>query len=140
MTCATAIDVLSRGTIWRNAGTLDSVSKIRLLRLVIESLHSVFDFVERLLLSVESLDADEIKAIIDEVRLDAEIQRRITCKRRAEIDLQEPWLQVRINQNIKTKNFKTIGSMSTVLLHLILNIVFSTKNSFNNDIICSTPE
>jgi len=73
MTCAAAIDVLSSGTIWRNARTLNSVSKICLLRLVVESLHSVFDFVERLLLSVESLDADKIKGIVDEIGLDAEI-------------------------------------------------------------------
>lgn len=74
MTCAAAIDVLSRGTIWRNACALNSVSKICLLRLVVESLHSVFDFVERLFLSVKSLHADKIKAIVNEIGLDAKIQ------------------------------------------------------------------
>ena len=140
MTCAAAIDILASSTIWRNARSLNTISKIGLFRLVVESLHSVFDFVERLLLSVKSLNTDKIEAIVDKVGLDGKIQRRITSKRRAKIDLEEPWLQIRINQNIETKNFEAIGSVRPVFLHLILNIVFSTKNGFNDDIEGSAPE
>jgi hypothetical protein len=70
--CASAIDILS-STIWSNARTLNTISKIRLFGLVVESLHSMFDFVERFLLSVKSLYTDEVKAIIDKVRLNGKI-------------------------------------------------------------------
>ena len=140
MTCATAIDILAAGTIWSNARTLDAIPKVGLLGLVVEPLHSMFDFVEGLLLSVKSLHTDKIKAIVDKVGLNGKIEWRITGKRRTKIDLQQPWLQIRINQNIESKNLETIGSVRCVFLHLIHYIVFASKDGFNDDIVTSAPE
>jgi len=62
---------LTHHAVRRNPGALDSISQVlRLLTLGVEALHSVLNFVQGLLLSVEALDADEVEGVADKVRLD----------------------------------------------------------------------
>lgn len=72
------VDILADHVVWRNPGSLDTVAKVLLLTFVIETLHSVLNFVERFLLSVEALDSDKIERIRHEIGLDRHVQGRVT--------------------------------------------------------------
>ena len=93
----TTVDVLAHHVVCCNASSLNTVAKVLLLPFVVETLHSVLDFVQRFLLSIKSFDPDKIKRIRHEVGLDRHVQWRVTCHRGTQIDLQEPWLEIRVD-------------------------------------------
>ena len=53
---------------------MNTVAEVLLLAFVVETLHSVLDFVQRFLLSVESFDSHKIESIRHEVGLDRHVQ------------------------------------------------------------------
>ena len=119
---------------------MNAVAKVLLLSLVVETLHSVLDFVQGLLLSVESFDADKIESVGHEVRLDRHVQWGVTGHRRTQVDLQEPRLEIRVDQDIKPHDLEAIGSMGPILLHGILHVILAAQERLDDNIISSRPQ
>lgn len=122
----------------RDACALDATAQVvGLLSLIVEALHSMLDLVEGLLLAIEALHAHQVERIAHEVRLDGHVERRVAGEGRRQVDLKEPGLQVRVDQDVEAQDLKAVGAMGTVLLHRILHVVFTAQDRLDDDIIAT---
>ena len=76
------------------AGALDTLAESTLFTLSIQALHSMLDLVDRLLLSIETFDANQVEHITYQVALYRMIKGRISGHRRTQIYFNEPWFQI----------------------------------------------
>ena len=122
---------------WLETCALYPLTKTTLLSFAVKTLHSVFDLIDRLFLSIKPLHADQIVRISHKIRLDRHIEGRISCHRWTQIYLDEPWFQIRVNQNVKPEQLEAVCSVCAVLLHCCLYVVLSAKKGLDDDIINS---
>lgn len=137
------VDLLVHHSVGRQACALDAVAKVGLLGgavFGVQPLHPVLDLVQRLLLAVESFDAGQVEGVGDKSTLDAHVKWGITSKGRTQIDLQQPWLEVRVNQDVKPKDLEAVGPVGSVLLHGVLNVVLAAEHGLDDDIISPGPQ
>ena len=59
---------------WLQTGALDALSKTALLSLAVEALHPMLDLIDGLLLPVETLDANQVEHVTDQVALNRHIE------------------------------------------------------------------
>lgn len=100
----------------------------------------MFDFVQRLLFSIESFNTADIECITNAVWLNGHIQRGVTCHWRTKINLKQPRLKIWVYKNIKSHDLKAVRSMCSIFFHSVLNVIFTAHNSLNNYIVTSWPE
>ena len=125
---------------WLQACALDALSEPTFLALSVESLHPVLDLIDGFLLPIEPLDSYQIEHVTYQVALDGHIERRFCGHGRAQIDLNQPRLQIRVNQDVKAEQFKAVGPMRAILLHGGLDVVLAAEDCLDDDIVDAGPE
>lgn len=76
-------------------GPLDTRTKSTFLAsFVVKPLHTVLDLVKGLLLSVETLEANQVVRVDQEVALDTHIKGRVRCERGTQVHFEEPGLKI----------------------------------------------
>ena len=84
------------------ACSLNALPKSTLFAFAVEALHPVLDLVDRFFLSIKPLDSNQVEHIAYQVALDRHIEWGLSGHRRAQVNFDQPWLQVRIDQNVET--------------------------------------
>ena len=82
---------------------------------------------------------NQIERIFDQVRLDLEIQRAVESETRAQVDLEEPWIQVVIQKDIVSEQLVAVVAADIGLLDLILGCLLYAQKALDYDIIDLAP-
>lgn len=103
-------------------------------------LHSVFHFVLTFYFPVKFPHSYHVQSVSNEVGLYNQVYRALTCQRGTQVDFDEPRLQITIDQNVISKEFKATVPMNAGFLHRVKYGVFSADDAFHNDVKDSGPE
>jgi hypothetical protein len=122
------------------ACALDTVSEAALLALSVETLHAVLDLVDRLLLAIEALDANQAEGVCEQGALDRQVKGALSRQGGTQVDLDEPRLEIRVNQDVKSKKLEAVGAVCASLLHASLDVVLTAEKSLEDDVVDTGPK
>lgn len=66
--------------------------------------------------------------------LDREIKRTVRAQAWAQVHLHQPWLEIRVKQDVEAKDFVAVLSMHLVLFHRLEHIMLTTGQSLDEHV------